>query len=395
MPLAPNTLPARAFQNTRRSSRLLFHWRASDLSLTPVSGEVPTFGRASAGGLVPDSQGYLHDFAQAQPRFEMSDYDAASGLWLSPGLLLEGQRTNIALWSRDLTTAAWNTKTTVTIAKDQTGVDGAANGASSVLATAGNAVVRQAITLASSLRCQSAYVKRLVGSGVVQMTTDGGSTWTAITVTAAWTRVTIPTQTLANPNVGFRLVTNGDKIAVDFVQNENGGFQTSAIATTTVAVTREADALSYAFLAPPQAMTTYADLLFRGTGSNPTVVVIGAIDSNVMRWHVGLNPSDKPFQYLENTSGSSVTLATATAATHGQRVELCGSHSAAGTALAASINQAAAESAAGGAVAYDAAWSALTLSPQNNVPGSVNHCVMRSIKVAAGVRTLAEMRSAF
>jgi hypothetical protein len=53
--------------------------------------------------------------------------------------------------------------------------------------------------------------------------------------------VTIPVQTLANPTVGFRIVTSGDAIAVDFVQNETGTGASSEIATTTAAVTRAAD----------------------------------------------------------------------------------------------------------------------------------------------------------
>jgi len=162
------------------------------------------------------------------------------------GIRLEGTRTNVVLWNRDLTNAAW-TKTNVSAAKDQIGVDGVAASASKITASAGNGTCLQAITLGSSARAQSAYVKRVTGSGVVEMTMDNGGTWTAVTVTAAWTRVTIPTQTIANPTVGFRIVTNGDAIAVDFVQNENGVFPSSPIAVTTVAVVRAADALTVPF----------------------------------------------------------------------------------------------------------------------------------------------------
>jgi hypothetical protein len=173
------------------------------------------------------------------PRF---DYDMAG----SPlGLLIESARTSVPLWVRDFTNAAW-TKTNITAAKDQTGITGVANSASSLAATAANGTALQAITLASSARFQATYVKRLTGTGVIEMTMDNGSTWTPITVTAAWTRVSIPTQTLANPTVGFRIVTSGDAIAVDFPQNENGAFATSPIWTTSAAVTRAADALAMA-----------------------------------------------------------------------------------------------------------------------------------------------------
>jgi hypothetical protein len=157
------------------------------------------------------------------------------------GLLIEGARTNISLWNRDLTNAAW-VKTNVTAALDQTGLDRAANTASSITATAANGTVLQTVTLASSARFMSAYVRRLVGTGTIEMTTDNGTTWTPVTVTSTtWTRVTIPSQTVTNPVFGFRIATSGDSIAVDFVQNEDGAFATSPISTTTAAATRAVD----------------------------------------------------------------------------------------------------------------------------------------------------------
>jgi hypothetical protein len=160
------------------------------------------------------------------------------------GISIEMARTNVVLWNDDLTNAAW-TASNITPLKDQIGPAGGANTASSIEATAGNGTILQAITLASSARFQSAYVKRITGTGVVEMTLDNGSTWTAVTVTAAWTRVSVPTQTLANPTVGFRIVTSGDKIAVAKVQNENGTYATSPIDVTTVAVTRDIDVATF------------------------------------------------------------------------------------------------------------------------------------------------------
>jgi len=161
------------------------------------------------------------------------------------GWLIEGSRTNVVLYSRDLTNAAW-VKTNCTAALSQTGIDGAAASASLLTATADAATCLQSITLASSSRFQTAYLKRITGSGTVSMTTDGGATWTDITAslsTTAWTRVSIPVQTLANPSVGFKLATSGDAIAVDGVQNEIGSY-TSIIATTSAAVARSADVLT-------------------------------------------------------------------------------------------------------------------------------------------------------
>jgi hypothetical protein len=160
------------------------------------------------------------------------------------GVLIEDARTNVVLHNRDLTNVAW-TPTNITAAKDQVGIDGVANAASSLTATAGNGTILQAITLASSARFQSAFVKRITGTGTIEMTMDNGATWTGITVTSSYTQLSIPTQTLANPTVGFRIVTSGDAIAVDFVQNENGTSKTSPIPVTTVAVARATDVVSF------------------------------------------------------------------------------------------------------------------------------------------------------
>jgi hypothetical protein len=175
--------------------------------------DIFTFSRSSTG-LYVDRDKTVKSASANTMRF---DHDLATGV--PRGLLIEPARTNILTAPRDLTNAAW-TKTNVTAAKDQTGIDGVSNSASKITATAGNGTCLQSVTLSSSARGQSAYVKRITGSGTIEMTMDGGSTWTAVTVTSAWTRVTIPQQTLANPNVGFRIVTNGDAIAVDYVQNE-------------------------------------------------------------------------------------------------------------------------------------------------------------------------------
>lgn len=135
----------------------------------------------------------------------------------------------------------------VQCSKTATGIDGVANTATTLTASAAGAIILQPITLASAARCASAYVKRRTGTGTISFTQDGGSTWTDITSqinSSTWSRVQI-TATLANPSVGFKISTSGDAIDVDCVQNEAGAVATSPIVTTTAAVTRNADSLAY------------------------------------------------------------------------------------------------------------------------------------------------------
>jgi hypothetical protein len=196
-----------------------------------------TFSRLSTGTYI-GSDGLLKTAIANVARF---DHDPITGESL--GLLVEAAGTNLVLHNRDLTQAQW-TKTNMTVARDQIGPDGIGNSASSIIADADRATVLQAITSASSARLTSAYVKRISGTGPIEMTQNGGLNWTAVPITASWTRVSIPSATIVNPTVGFRIGAIGDAIAVDYVQCESNFFSTSAIATTSATVTRSADVAS-------------------------------------------------------------------------------------------------------------------------------------------------------
>lgn len=157
------------------------------------------------------------------------------------GLWAEDSGTNIVLQNRDLTNAAW-VKVNVTALKNQPGADGSVvNTASSITATATLGTILQAITLASAQQIGSVMVKRLVGTGTLEFTVDGGVTWTTLSTTTTYTRFNLAPQTVTNPSVGFRIGTSGDSFAIDLVSSVTGnssGVATSLIPTTTVAVTR-------------------------------------------------------------------------------------------------------------------------------------------------------------
>ena len=216
------------------------------LSLNFLGGTLPgqvSFTRASAANYF-NNAGLLTSATINVPRF---DYNPAT-LALN-GLLIEQASTNSALWSRDLTNAAWTTLLG-TAAKDQTGIDGVANSASSFVATSGNATTLQTVTHVSSTDNYAVWLKRITGTGEIDITLDGGVTWTNVTSqinSSTWTRVSANESTVINPAVGLRIVTNGDKIAVDQNQLEIGqNFATSDIITTSTAAPRSADVASIA-----------------------------------------------------------------------------------------------------------------------------------------------------
>ncbi|RWK66996.1 SGNH/GDSL hydrolase family protein [Mesorhizobium sp.] len=150
--------------------------------------------------------------------------------------------------------------TNMNVAQGYVGIDGVANSASLLTATAADATVSQAITQASFPRAQDAYVKRVTGSGAVSMSMDAGATWSVITPTARWARLAIPNQTLANPTVMLKLATSGDAIAIDCVQSEPGSvtYASSPMPTTTAAFARAADVITMPTSALPGDFSTFS-----------------------------------------------------------------------------------------------------------------------------------------
>lgn len=194
--------------------------------------------------------------------------DAASNL----GYLSEGAATNLLLWSNDLTNAAW-VKTTMTTAFTSTGPDGVANGATRVTATAGNALCLQTYVAAASSRTSSFWVKRITGSGNFELTQDGAA-FTVKTTTAGWTKVELNASIL-NATVGFRIVTNGDAFDIWCGQFEAGSESSSPIPTTTVAVTRNADVLTYSTASNLNTSTgtMYAEVTYNAYTSGDAIIV--------------------------------------------------------------------------------------------------------------------------
>ncbi|QEH36486.1 hypothetical protein OJF2_50700 [Aquisphaera giovannonii] len=158
------------------------------------------------------------------------------------GTLFQKARTNYVLWNRDLTNPVW-TATGMTVAKDQVGIDGASNSASSLTATAPNATIFQTLAVSGTNQRVTYYVRRITGTGAAQITGNGGTSYTNMSLSGVYGRFLV-TATGTNPTIGIRLATAGDKIAVDAVQDEVGTDATSPILTTSSPVLRSAESAS-------------------------------------------------------------------------------------------------------------------------------------------------------
>ncbi len=174
-------------------------------------------------------------------------FPAATGARSDKGMTSWTARTNLALWCRDLTNAAW-AKVTMTTALTATGIDGTANAATTCTAAGASSTILQTVTQVSTADTVSFFVRRRTGTGTIEVTPDGiaftditAALATAATATpGGWYRATV-SATLVNPVFGLRITTSTDAVDVDFAQLEAGTFASSPIATTTVSVARAAD----------------------------------------------------------------------------------------------------------------------------------------------------------
>jgi hypothetical protein len=154
-------------------------------------------------------------------------------------------RQNVCKYSADLTNAAW-VKTSCTAALTQTNLFGVANAASTLTATAANATCKQTITLTATA-VPSIYLKRITGTGTVNISRDGGTTLVPVTLTSNWQRFFIASASVTNPVFTIQIVTSGDAIGVCGAQMETLAFSGACayagplIPTTSAFVTRQAE----------------------------------------------------------------------------------------------------------------------------------------------------------
>ena len=217
----------------------LLYQFAADKALTSVGGKGPTLGitRATEATYFDDA-GVLQTAASGAARFDHLPVSPFTSL----GLLVEEARTNICLYSEDLSNAAWVVSNITKGSDSVTAPDGAANTAVRLTASAANGTCLQTITSVIDDYVYSVYMKRVTGTGDIDLTLDNGTTWTTKTLTSSWQRFDIVDASETNPVIGVRIVTDTD--AIDFWGsdvNKNAAFPTSYIQTVASSVTRNQD----------------------------------------------------------------------------------------------------------------------------------------------------------
>ncbi len=243
-----------------------------------------------------NASGLIEVVASGIPRL---DYPLGGGC---PALLVEPSGTNLALHSRDLSNVVW-VKTSITAAKNAVGADGTVSGATTLTATAASGTVLQALSHASQSRIFSAYIRRVTGTGAIQLTTNGGTNWTTVTITSGYTQVACAAQTVLNGSVGVRMAVSGDVIEVDFTQGEVGSVATSPIPTTTTSATRNADVISLSGAVSgcigQTEGTIYAEVDFKQSPDNRRVF---ALSNGTTTSRLGISIALNTFRIVKDAS---------------------------------------------------------------------------------------------
>jgi len=244
---------------------------ASSLSLTSTSGITPLFSRASTG-LYFDASGVLTTASINGPRFDHV-YNGSS--WVSKGLLIEEQRTNLCTYSSNQLNAAWVAFNSTIAASSETDPVGCTNAFRIAETTASNQrhLVYNTITPSASTFTYSVFAKAQerswlqliayddpnlyytwfnLSTGVVG-TNAAGNTATVTSIGNGWYRCSVTRTVSSTANQYFQAgPANSDNntayagdptkgLLVYGAQVEIGSFPTSYIPTTTAAVTRSAD----------------------------------------------------------------------------------------------------------------------------------------------------------
>jgi hypothetical protein len=409
--------PLGLYPTGRTSPRnLLLDWRATDLSLQARNGQPGTLVRAGTGTVI-DANGVLSSVANNVPRFGY--------VYGQFGLLLEPPRANSAPFSSDVSNAVWassgislapttsiiagqtaqiatctnpslgqrllqNVGTFVNGQKD-TGYWILENVSATTSLVAINDVTAAAYVGVATFTWATKTVALTSGSGTVGSLALGNGrylVWLTITGTASGTGGAGNTRRIECYPCGATDTTSKVCIVHHGQLELNAGSPSSAIVTTTVAVSRATDLFSLAYNGVPGAMALYVKFLDLGTyattnarvlqiGSSPRVIVYCAGASN--------------YQALYE-NGTNVNSTVVPTITYGDTVELRAPLAASGAVqIGASVN-AGTESVA--ALSLASSWPGQTLYINSDSFSANSGCILlQAVRLARGNPTLAALQT--
>ncbi|MCP3924929.1 MAG: hypothetical protein GY714_20310 [Desulfobacterales bacterium] len=190
--------------------------------------------------------GNLHWHEQAQAYVADAFYDqlALTGS-IRPSTIPLTNIIGVAFWPtttnqigvaryRDFTHADWNVTNCSITAGAVVLIDGKSIADQNTLTASGanGTIIIDPYTSASGVHAGGFFVKRKTGTGNIEVTVDGGSTWVDVTAQVAgssgWHLVQTTLPTVTDPEIGLRLVTSGDAVYLDWAQLDDGYAQVSS-----------------------------------------------------------------------------------------------------------------------------------------------------------------------
>ena len=129
---------------------------------------------------------------------------------------------------RDFTHADWNKVNGSITAGDVVLIDGTTVADKNTFtASAANAtIILNPYVSASGVHAGGIFIKRKTGTGVIEVTIDGGTTWVDVTTQVAgdadWHLCETTLPTVIDPEFGIRLVGSGDAVYLDWAQMDDG-----------------------------------------------------------------------------------------------------------------------------------------------------------------------------
>jgi hypothetical protein len=177
----------------------------------------------------------LLDFANSKRLDPRVTFTRASTATYYDGVTVSKAEENLLLRSQDYS-ATW-TVTNLTPVTGKTAPDGTST-ATEMTAGAANATITQSVTAIAANYTFSVWIRRVTGTGNVDISAHSAGTWVTQTITSSWAQYTV-TQTLTAGarTPGIRVVTSGDAIEIWGAQLEQRSAVTAYTATTTQAIT--------------------------------------------------------------------------------------------------------------------------------------------------------------
>ena len=183
---------------------------------THATGDFIKFGNMSGSEAVYIKDLTIKEIPDLSILTDSPNYENSATLTAEPvydsGLILNGYGINLLPYSEDFT--QWANSNT-TDSANLSGPDGGTNNATTLTATAANGTIKYTLssTVSGAEETFSIWMKRITGTGNIDMTLDDGSTWTTKTLSSDWTRFHIYGTETA-PVVGIRIVADGDAIGI-------------------------------------------------------------------------------------------------------------------------------------------------------------------------------------